>query len=70
MTQHAGVDSEPAYRPGSAEDFDRLYRASYKRLLYTLLGVLRDRAAAEDCVQETIARGFAAWSRWKPDAPA
>jgi len=64
------MTTEPSYRPGSAEDFDRLYRDSYKRLLYTLLGVLRDRAAAEDCVQETFVKGFAAWSRWKPDAPA
>ena len=60
----------PQYRPGSAEDFDRLYEASYQRLFATLLTMLRDRAAAEDCVQEAFMRAFRAWPRWKPDAPA
>jgi RNA polymerase sigma-70 factor (ECF subfamily) len=58
-----------AYRPGSAEDFDRLYVATYRRLLSVLVAVLRDRAAAEDCAQETYLRAFQAWSRWRPDAP-
>jgi RNA polymerase sigma-70 factor (ECF subfamily) len=62
--------AEPLYRPGSVEDFDRLYRHSYSRLLGTLLGVLGDRAAAEDCVQEAFVRAFTSWPRWKPDAPA
>jgi RNA polymerase sigma-70 factor, ECF subfamily len=62
----AGVD----YEAGSLEDFDRLYRESYPRVLRTLLGVLRDRAAAEDCVQEAFVRAFRAWPRWRPDAPA
>ncbi len=57
------------YRPGSTEDFDRLYEATYPRLFGTLVALLRDRAAAEDCVQETYLRAFKAWSRWKPDAP-
>ena len=61
---------DEAYRPGSVEDFDRLYRASYPRLVRTLTAVLRDPAAAEDCVQEAFVRAFKAWSRWKPDAPA
>jgi len=58
-----------AYQPGSLEDFDRLYRESYARVLRTLLGVLRDRAAAEECVQEAFVRAFQAWPRWRPDAP-
>ena len=58
-----------AYRPGSAEDFDRLYVATYRRLLSVLVAVLRDRAAAEDCAQETYLRAFQAWARWRPDAP-
>ena len=64
--------SEPAesYTPGSPVDFDRLYRASYQRVLYTLLAVLRDHSAAEDCAQETFVRAFRAWKDWKPDAPA
>ena len=64
------MGSVEAYRPGSAEDFDRLYRDSYARVLRTLIGVLRDRAAAEECVQETFVRAWRAWPRWRPDAPA
>jgi RNA polymerase sigma-70 factor (ECF subfamily) len=58
------------YRAGDRDDFDRLYRASYSRLLGTLIGVLGDRAAAEDCVQESFVRAFRAWPNWRPDAPA
>jgi RNA polymerase sigma-70 factor (ECF subfamily) len=62
--------ADALYRPGSVEDFDRLYRQSYSRLLATLIGVLGDRAAAEDCAQEAFVRAFRSWARWKPDAPA
>ena len=58
------------YTPGSSEDFDRLYRDSHDRILRTLLGVLRDPVAAEECVQDTFVRAFKAWPRWRPDAPA
>jgi RNA polymerase sigma-70 factor, ECF subfamily len=68
-TPDPGSDVEK-YTPGSREDFDRLYRASYQRILYTLLAVLRDHHAAEDCAQETFVRAFRAWDQWKPDAPA
>jgi RNA polymerase sigma-70 factor (ECF subfamily) len=61
---------EAAYRPGSTEDFDRLYRASYPRLVRTLAAVLGNATAAEDCVQEAFVRAFKAWRRWKPEAPA
>jgi RNA polymerase sigma-70 factor (ECF subfamily) len=63
------VPDEP-YRPGVREDFDRLYRMSYHRILYTLTGILRDRTAAEDCTQEAFVRAFQAWPRWQPSAPA
>ncbi len=66
----AAPAGEASYRPGSAQDFDRLYRASYPRLVRSLAALLRDGAAAEDCVQETFVRAFKAWPRWKPDAPA
>ena len=59
----------PEYRPGSVEDFDRLYEATYRRLFGTLVALLRDRAAAEDCVQEAYLRAFQAWPRWRPAAP-
>lgn len=59
-----------AYRPGSAADFDRLYQASYQRVLYTLVAVLGDYHAAEDCAQEAFVRALRAWDRWQPDAPA
>ena len=61
---------EPQYKPGSVEDFDRLYRSSFNRILYTLYGILGDRAAAEDCAHDAFVRAFKAWSTWKPDAPA
>jgi RNA polymerase sigma-70 factor (ECF subfamily) len=59
-----------AYRPGNYEDFGRLYRETYRRVLFTLHGILRDSAAAEDCTQEAYVRAFRAWPSWKPDAPA
>jgi RNA polymerase sigma-70 factor (ECF subfamily) len=59
-----------AYEPGSREDFDRLYRDSYANLYRTMLAVLGDRAAAEDCTQEAFVLAFRAWGRWRPDAPA
>jgi RNA polymerase sigma-70 factor (ECF subfamily) len=58
------------YRPGSVEDFDRLYRESYSRLLGTLIGIVRDRPTAEDCVQEAFVRALKHWKDWKPEAPA
>jgi RNA polymerase sigma-70 factor (ECF subfamily) len=66
----AGAAEQPVYVPGSVEDFDRLYRASHKRLLVLLTGILGSRVAAEDCLQETFVRAFRAWPRWEPDAPA
>ena len=64
------MSPDQPYVPGSAEDFDRLYRTSYRRIVLTLLGVLRDHAAAEDCAQDAFARAYRAWPRWRPDAPA
>ena len=58
------------YRPGSVDDFDRLYEATNQRLFGTLVTLLRDRAAAEDCLQEAYLRAFRAWPRWRADAPA
>lgn len=58
------------YRPGNRDDFDRLYRASFARIRYTLQAILRDPAAAEDCAQEAFVRAFRSWGRWKGDAPA
>jgi RNA polymerase sigma-70 factor (ECF subfamily) len=60
----------PNYRPGVREDFDRLYRDSHDRILFMLMGILRDREAAEDCAQEAFVRAYRAWARWKPEAPA
>lgn len=59
------------YQPGSASDFDRLYRHSYWNIVATLTGVFGgDQAAAEDCAQDAYERAFRAWPRWRPDAPA
>ena len=59
-----------AYRPGSREDFDRLYRTAYPRVFRTLSAILADPQAAEDCAQDAFVQAFQAWSRWRPDGPA
>src|SRR5438270_1776694 len=61
---------EAHYRPGDRSDFDRLYQASYPRLVRTLFALLGDVAAAEDCVQDAFVQAYKAWARWRPDAPA
>lgn len=66
-----GMQAEhPTCRPGILEDFDRLFRDSYHRILFTLTGILRDPGAAEECAQEAFVRAYRAWGRWKPAAPA
>jgi len=67
------MDSEllpPTYTPGSAVDFDRLYRDSYQRVVRTLVGIVGSQAAAEDCTQEAFAKALRAWSTWRGDVPA
>ena len=68
------MTAEPAeplpYQPGSDADFERLYRTSYRRILGTLITMLRDREAAEDCTQDAFVRAYKAWKTWRPDAPA
>jgi len=34
-----------------------------------LITVLGDKAAAEDCAQDTFERAYRSWSSWRPDAP-
>jgi RNA polymerase sigma-70 factor (ECF subfamily) len=58
------------YRPGSKDDFDRLYRIAYPRVYRTLAAILEDRAEAEDCAQDAFVQAFGAWHRWRPSAPA
>ncbi|HET7338357.1 MAG TPA: sigma-70 family RNA polymerase sigma factor [Candidatus Dormibacteraeota bacterium] len=58
------------YRPGSREDFDRLYQVAYPRVYRTLAALLSDAHAAEDCTQDAFVQAYHAWSRWRPDAPA
>lgn len=60
----------PHYEPGSDEDFNRLYRDSRARILRTLVAMVGDVGAAEDCVQDAFVKAYNAWPRWKPDAPA
>jgi len=56
-------------RPGSRDDFDRLYLHTHPRVVRTLTAVLGDAAAAEDCAQEAFVRAWRAWPRWRPEAP-
>ena len=58
-----------SYEPGSEADFERLYRNTYRRILGTLITVLGDRTAAEDCAQDTFERAYRSWASWRPDAP-
>lgn len=58
------------YKPGSRDDFDRLYRTAYPRVYRTLSAILSDPEAAEDCAQDAFVQAFQAWKRWRPDAPA
>jgi RNA polymerase sigma-70 factor (ECF subfamily) len=58
------------YRPGSRDDFDRLYQSAYPRVYRTLTAILGDPAEAEDCAQDAFVQAFRAWKRWRPDAPA
>lgn len=63
--------NEPShYKPGSAEDFDRLYRTAYPRVFRTLAAILADPVEAEDCAQDAFVHALKAWKRWRPDAPA
>jgi RNA polymerase sigma-70 factor, ECF subfamily len=64
----AGEMAAKAYTPGSEADFERLYRSSYRRILGTLITLVRDRATAEDCAQETYERAYRGWKDWRPDA--
>ena len=58
------------YTPGNEADFERLYQASYGKILGTLTAMLGDRAAAEDCAQDAFERAYRKWSTWQPIAPA
>jgi RNA polymerase sigma-70 factor (ECF subfamily) len=58
------------YLPGSRADFDRLYRASFVRVVRTLVGIVGSQQAAEDCAQEAFARAYRAWPRWQGSVPA
>lgn len=67
-----GAVSEPgmAYQAGNEADFERLYQASYGKILGTLTAILGDRSAAEDCAQDAFERAYKKWSNWQPIAPA
>ena len=60
------VRSDPSFRAGSVEDFERLYQESYPRVLKTMVAMVGDTAAAQDCAREAFGRAHKAWRRWKP----
>ena len=64
------VRATPSYEAGNEADFERLYQASYGKILGTITAMLGDRAAAEDCVQDAFERAYKKWSTWEPLAPA
>ena len=69
LVRYASSVEREKYIPGDSDDFERLYRANYARLVRTLNGLLGANAA-EDCAQEAFERAFKAWPKWKGDAPA
>lgn len=71
LARHAPLEPDGvAYRPGNREDFDRLYAATYPRIYRTMLAMLGDPAAAEDCTQDAFLHAFRGWPRWRQTAPA
>jgi RNA polymerase sigma-70 factor, ECF subfamily len=73
INARADADTEAfasPYEAGNEADFERLYQASYGKILGTLTAMLGDRAAAEDCAQDAFERAFKKWSTWQPVAPA
>jgi|SRR5579864_709511 len=66
----AAGDAVPIYTPGDDADFERLYRASYGKILATLTVMLGERSAAEDCAQDAFERAYKKWPLWQPIAPA
>jgi RNA polymerase sigma-70 factor, ECF subfamily len=64
------TDPAMQYTAGSEADFERLYQASYGKILGTLTAMLGDRAAAEDCAQDAFERAYRKWDAWQPIAPA
>ena len=70
-TAVGGETSDAAtYEPGNEADFERLYQASYGRILRTLTALLGDRAAAEDLTQDAFERAYMKWPTFQPIAPA
>lgn len=58
------------YEPGSKQDFDRLYQATYQRIFRSLVALTGSPAAAEDCTQEAFLKAFKNWKNWNRTAPA
>lgn len=65
-----GRGQTTTYQAGNEADFERLYQASYGKILGTLTMMLGDRAAAEDCAQDAFERAYKNWPTWQPLAPA
>jgi RNA polymerase sigma-70 factor, ECF subfamily len=70
MAESIAAGGETSYEPGNEADFERLYKASYGRILGTLTAVLGDRGAAEDCTQDAFERAYKKWPTFQPIAPA
>ena len=66
-------DARPSpvhYTPGSAADFDLVYRTSFTRVVRTLASIVGSVDAAEDCAQEAFTRAYRAWPKWEGKVPA
>jgi hypothetical protein len=58
ISQGATGGIASAYEAGNEADFERLYQASYGKILGTLTAMVGDRAAAEDCGHPRMPRRF------------
>ncbi|GAC1507349.1 MAG: RNA polymerase sigma factor [Candidatus Dormibacteraceae bacterium] len=63
-------DAATTYKAGDEADFERLYQTSYSKIVGTLVVMLGDRAAAEDCAHDAFERAYKKWPTWQPIAPA
>lgn len=58
------------YTPGDHADFDRLYQATYPRVVRTVAGIVGSLEAAQDCAHDAYVRAYRAWADWRGEVPA
>ena len=67
IAEEIAFPAREAARP-SQDEFENIVRQNQARILRLALGMLRDRAAAEDVAQETFVRAFRYYDTFRSDA--